>query len=47
MADQEQRAEESRREPDDKFHQEREREEAERARLAEGLDEPLEPTDDE
>jgi hypothetical protein len=46
MADQEQRAEESRRDDDDKFHQEREAERAERARLAEGLDEDPAPRDD-
>jgi len=47
MADQEQRAEESRREPDDKFHQERERDRAETAEHAREIDEPTPRDDDE
>jgi hypothetical protein len=41
MADQEQRAEESKREAEDKFHQEREAEESERAEAAREVDEPV------
>ena len=46
MADLEQRQEESRREPDDKFHQEREEEEVTRSEQSAGLQEELAPRDD-
>jgi len=46
MADQEQRREESEREPDDKFHQERDEERVTRAEQSAGLQEELAPRDD-